>query len=395
MRILHISAQKPDSTGSGVYLRETVRALARKGHDQQVIAGIGPDDAPAFPEGVRFAPVVFETGALPFPVCGMSDEMPYRATRYRDMTPQMVAQFKAAFSAVLERVVGDFDPELIVCHHLYLLTSLVAHRGARCPIVAICHGTDLRQMEKTDLERAWIREGIRELDRVFALHGAQVGQVVASYGIDAERVSVLGTGYDAQLFRSPGPRPARERAELVYVGKIWEKKGVRSLIRALGLLPRERAFRLRLVGGYNDEAEHASIVEQARASGLPLEFCGTRTPGELAVIYGSSDVFVLPSFFEGLPLVLIEALACGCKAVMTDLPGIRPWVEESIEGAPVWWVEPPAMRNADEPDPATLPAFERRLAEAIATAMDAPHVSCDTSGLSWDALAGRLLSAMT
>lgn len=100
-----------------------------------------------------------------------------------------------------------------------------------------------------------------------------------------------------------------------------------------------------------------AIVEQARETDRDIEFLGKRAPEELAGIYGSSDVFVLPSLFEGLPLVLIEALACGCKAVMTDLPGIRPWVEGNID------------------------------------ATHAPQRPCDTSALSWDALVRRLLAA--
>ena len=57
MNILTISAQKPDSTGSGVYLAETVRAFRAAGHDVAVIAGVDADDAPVLAEGVLFHPV--------------------------------------------------------------------------------------------------------------------------------------------------------------------------------------------------------------------------------------------------------------------------------------------------------------------------------------------------
>lgn len=77
MRILCISAQKPDSTGSGVYLAETVRSMIGQGHEVAVIAGIDRDDVPQLPAGAEFFPVRFRMDALPFPVCGMSDVMPY------------------------------------------------------------------------------------------------------------------------------------------------------------------------------------------------------------------------------------------------------------------------------------------------------------------------------
>ena len=61
MRILSITAQKPDSTGSGVYLTEVVRELARQGHEQAVLAGVYREDVVRLPEGVGFFPVLFRS----------------------------------------------------------------------------------------------------------------------------------------------------------------------------------------------------------------------------------------------------------------------------------------------------------------------------------------------
>ena len=159
MKILHVSAQKPEGTGSGVYLTETMHGFDALGARQAVVAGIAPDDAPVFPDGTLFRPVVYESPQLPFPVCGMSDNMPYRATRYRDMTPRMVEQFRSAFDAAIDDVLRQFEPDVVICHHLYLLTSHLAHREWQCPIVGISHNTDLRQFQTIPLEREAIRAG--------------------------------------------------------------------------------------------------------------------------------------------------------------------------------------------------------------------------------------------
>ena len=95
MRILSITAQKPHSTGSGVYLTETVRGFKELGHTQAVIAGVTREDSVKLPEGVGFYPVYYNSPELPFPVCGMSDEMPYESTRYRYMKPDMVDKFRS------------------------------------------------------------------------------------------------------------------------------------------------------------------------------------------------------------------------------------------------------------------------------------------------------------
>ena len=125
MKILSITAQKPTSTGSGVYLTELVRQIGLAGHQQAVVAGIYDTDLISLPEDVRFYPVFFNSRDLPFPIAGMSDEMPYESTRYCDMTPEMTAMFKKAFLDVISRAVQDMEPDLILCHHLYLLTAIV------------------------------------------------------------------------------------------------------------------------------------------------------------------------------------------------------------------------------------------------------------------------------
>lgn len=401
MRILHITAQKPDSTGSGVYLAELVRGFARMGAEQAVVAGIAPGEQPSFPEGVLFRPVVFQTEELPFPVVGMSDVMPYEATRYRDLTPLMVSQFSAAFNRAFDDVLETFRPDMVICHHLYLVCAVMAHRTWDCPIAAISHSTDIRQMRQIPLERDFIREGVACLTHVFALHEAQADEIVEVYDVPRERITVVGTGYNAQVFSVDGRVP-RERdgvLRLAYAGKIWGKKGVCQLLNALGSIERTwigepnvpfDRVELRLAGGYSDEKEYERIVAQARVCPSQVSFEGKLPQGELAELYRSSDVFVLPSFFEGLPLVVVEALACGCRVVVTDLPGIRPWLEAALPDAPVLYVKPPRMVDVDTPYDGDLSAFEYDLASALVQAASLPAPSCDTTSLSWDALCLRI-----
>lgn len=390
-RILLISAQKPDNTGSGVFLKALARSFTAGGHAVAVIAGVAREDDFAFPAGILWHPVRFETDELPYPVVGMSDEMPYKATRYRDLTPGMLESFYAAFDRALDEVLPALAPDVVFSNHLYVLTAHLVRRGLAAPIVGMCHGSEIRQIRKNPLERDAIRAGVRALAGVMALHEAQKSQIVEEYGITGELVHVTGTGYDAGVFNLDGGI-ARKPRSLVFAGKIAAAKGVPSLLRAADALERPEEVRLVLAGGYATQEEYDAIVAQARACRCEVEFAGRLPQARLADAYRGADVFVLPSFYEGLPLVVVEALACGCKVVVTDLPGIRPWLGANAPEAPVWYVAPPAMHDVDEPEPWALPAFERRLADAIRTALDAPAVPCDVSALSWDALAARCLA---
>lgn len=398
MRILNISAQKPDGTGSGTFLSQTVAAQAALGHDAAVICGIDDGDVvDTLPAGVSLYPVRFMTSQLPFHVCGMSDEMPYAATRYRDLLPQMVAQFETAFLEALRRALAEFQPDVVICHHLYLLASIVREEVRDIPVAAVCHATDLRQMAMHDLERDHIVCAMRKMDAVFALHHAQALEISRVYGIDPAKVHVTGTGYNARVFNQEGEPVERVPGRLCFVGKVSFKKGVESLLAALDLIDScdldGVSLELVLVGGHDPaSADFQRIVEKTPRCKWPVRLAGRISTEELVRTYRSSDVFVLPSFYEGLPLVGIEALACGAKVVMCDLPGVREGMESLLPRNPMRWVEPPVMEKVDTPRADSLPAFERRLADAIVDAVKAQRPCCDVRSASWDAVVERMLA---
>lgn len=396
MRILTITAQKPNSTGSGFYLSEMVKTFAGQGHEQAVLAGVYQDDVVEFPEGVEVYPVYFKTEKLPFPIAGMSDEMPYESTVYGQMTEKMVEQFEEAFRCAIREAAESFRPDIVVCHHLYLVTAIAREELSGYKMCGFCHNTDLRQMKKIPLKREYIRNQIPKLDAVFALHGEQKKEILQIYPVMEERVKVAGAGYNSNIFTGRNDKAAREEGRpirLIYAGKIAEKKGVASLIKSLTYLTkRENELEVFLAGGAGNKEEYDWICSLAGGCRYPVHFLGKLPQPELAEQYRKSDIFVLPSFSEGLPLTVIEAMACGCKVVVTDLPGIRPWIEDNVERAPILFVEPPKMRNTDEPLPESLEIFERNLARIIEECADMEYEGQpDLSKLSWGNICNLVL----
>ena len=280
MRILSITAQKPSSTGSGVYLTELVKEFARKGHSQAVVAGVYREDQISLPAEVGFYPVYFQTEALPYPIAGMSDEMPYPSTRYCDMTEEMTEAFGKAFLEKVTEAVEALDPDLILCHHLYLLTALVREYFPDRRIYGFCHNTDIRQMEKTNLKRAYIAGQIRKLDRIFVPQKAQGDKVLEIYQADPEKLCRVGVGYNSQIFESSGEKPKDGVTRIVFAGKIAEKKGVMSLLRSLDHLKEEREdLVLYLAGGAGNVEEYAGDPPAGRREPLPGGIPGKAVPG--------------------------------------------------------------------------------------------------------------------
>jgi len=396
MKILSVTAQKVDSTGSGVFLTELVKGFHKLGHAQAVVCGTVREDTISLPVGVTVFPVCYKTDSLPFPICGMSDEMPYESTRYCDMTEEMTGQFRESFQKALKTAVAEFQPDVILCHHLYYLAALVRQLCPGIPVFGQCHGSDLRQIRKNSWQREWILSQIPKLDGIFALHAQQKETICQTFGLPRNQVQVMGTGYNSDIFYldetvKAGRNSRKQR--LIFAGKLSEKKGLFSLLRALRLLQHPENYELALVGGYGNTIEYAEICRLAEMSPCPVTFLGRLSHPELAREMNTSDAFILPSFYEGLPLVLIEAMACGLKTICTDLPGIRPWLDQTIPMSGTIFVEPPRMFNEDEPYPEDLESFEQRLAQSIESIRSSYTADPElVRQVSWTALCQKLIS---
>ena len=396
MKILHITAQKPHSTGSGVYMTELIHSFSNLGIEQKVVAGVSPEDSVYFPESVQFCPVTYMTEELPFPILGMSDEMPYTSTRYNQLTVEMASAFQQAFLSRVQVMMDQFQPDIIFCHHLYLLTAFLREAFPEVKIYGFCHGTDLRQIKKTPFLREYIVEQIRMLDGFFALHEPQKADICQTFQVAPAKVQVIGSGYNHHIFYTSSSffdKNPTDSRRIIFAGKICRKKGVQSLLRSMNQLALPFPVELSLAGGLGVASELEQIKELALQCDHPVHFLGKLSHEELADALRGSDLFVLPSFFEGLPLVIMEALACGTKVICNNLPGISSWVDERIPNHGILFPSLPPMEKIDEPDPAFLPDYEQSLARTIEEALlSRQKKQADLSQVTWDGLARYILS---
>lgn len=137
-----------------------------------------------------------------------------------------------------------------------------------------------------------------------------------------------------------------EPLRLVYVGRLVRTKGLFELIEALALLKQEgRSFSLAIAGQGPIGAELMLAAERA-AVGDRVQFLGGVFAEEKYRLLLRSDVFVLPTYFEGLPYSLLEAMAAGCVPVTCPVAAIPDVMRDGVQGLLVPPGNAPALAQA-------------------------------------------------
>jgi colanic acid/amylovoran biosynthesis glycosyltransferase len=147
-----------------------------------------------------------------------------------------------------------------------------------------------------------------------------------------EKLVVARLGVDAMLF-SPLPKAIDlDVFEILCVGRLTPAKGQHLLIDAIDrLAQQDRRVRLRLVGSGPDEASLRKCAART-ASPASIVFEGAVNQDRIRSIYATADVFCLPSFAEGLPVVLMEAMAMQIPCVSTSITGIPELIRDGVDG---------------------------------------------------------------
>ncbi|CAG37544.1 glycosyltransferase family 4 protein [Desulfotalea psychrophila] len=323
MRILHILSQYPDFTGSGIYLQEMLRQSRKRGYQNFLIAGSGPqaispDWLGALTAGHSF--VSFEKKQLNFSLPGMSDIMPYPSSQFKALQPEQIRAYQQVFTETIQQAIAAFQPDIIHSHHLWLVSSLIKQLAGEIPVITSCHGSDLRQYQSCPHFQERVVKGCRKIDHILALSEQQQNEICRFYGIEKERITVVGAGVNTQLFKAESRQAQTTPVKLLYAGKLSYAKGVPYLLRALRELV-ELPFHITIVGsGTGEEARHCRDLSEALGAKATLR--GSISQQKLAQEMKAADIFILPSLYEGMPLVVLEALSSNCRVLSTKLPGV-------------------------------------------------------------------------
>ncbi len=283
---------------------------------------------------------------------------------------------------VLRPRVEAFRPDLVLAYWVYPdgYAALRVARQLGVPCVVGALGSDIHV--RSGFNASMTRRTIAGADALLTVSEAMRQTAIADFAARPDRVHTIVNGFNTSVFR-PGDQAAA-RAEfgiapddrlIVYVGRFVEAKGLNELITAFEALARQDGrVRLAFIG---DGVMKERLMERVRSADVAGRILvpGGMPPEQVARWICASDLLTLPSWSEGYPNVVVEALACGRPVVATDVGGTR-----EILGDHNGILIPPR-------DPVRLQAA---LSQALARDWDHPAIAAAMQR-SWDDVAQETL----
>lgn len=362
MKILNVLAQLPMRTGSGVYFSNLVDELTQLGHDNLLVYGI-QDPYHVELSGIHY-PIQFNTSKLPFPIAGMSDVMPYENTIYSQMSPEMIDNVLATFKEKLLHIKEQEKIDLVITHHLFFLSSMVREIFDDVPVVAFCHGTDLRQLERFPhfLERC---QSIHKMDRIFVVSPKEIPKIHELFSYDKKDICLVGGGFDHKLFNRHHTKPIDNILRVCYAGKLSHSKGVYELASTFPKVKEEfDAVEYHLIGSTSPKEKKK--LEELAGNLEGFKVYDAKDQQTMAHHLKQCDVFVLPSYYEALGLIAIEAMATGLFAVTSEIEGLQAELGDVVnQSGAILYTALPTIYDLDKPVAAEIPAYVDRLATNI------------------------------
>jgi glycogen synthase len=311
---------------------ELTRALDRRGVVQTVLT-TRPPTAPRFQRLGDHARVI----RLGLPI-----------RRFRQLYGPQAAIIAPILAARADVVHVHLGEDLAV-----LPTGAAAAKLHRLPLVLTVHTSLHHTLAVSDLRSAVLKTLGGQIER-WGEHSAEavlvitprLSKLLISDGAAENRIHVIPPGVNPSLFEGPfeDPFSGVGRPRVLFVGRLAPQKGVDTLVAAAGLL-KDPCAQVLLVG---DGPERKALERETERLGVGdrLHFVGFVTHDRLPAAMAHADVLVLPSLYEELGTVLLEAMQAGLPIVASKTGGIPDVIEDGVNGMLVPPGDPGALARA-------------------------------------------------
>jgi len=233
--------------------------------------------------------------------------------------------------------IAKLKPEIIHAEsHLFLITVQAVRKAKKLgiPSVVTVRGVMAKRSFIINLAQycylctlgLWL---FNNVDRIICLTKSDAQEIIR-FGCPSDKVRVIPNAVDANCFR---PRKERQENLVAWVGRFVPEKGVKYLIRAAKLVAKEfRDVKFMLIGYGQLRARAIKLAYDYDLLNDVVHFAGPFNRSQVANVLGKASIFVFPSLKEGLPLALLEAMACGTPVVASNIPGIDEVIENNVNG---------------------------------------------------------------
>lgn len=227
------------------------------------------------------------------------------------------------------------DADIIHCQWaLSGIAGVIAKKIRNKPLIVSLRGEDLKALNNP-LMRPLFKWVIRNADYITANNEFHIKQIKHL----AKKVRVIRNGIDASIFKIRNKKQIREKLQLpekktliLFVGWLVKRKGIHHLLDAIpSVIKEQRNVRFLVIG----EGElHDQLLHQAKENKIEsyVSFLGKKPLEEVAEYMSAADLLVLPSLYEGMPNVVMEAFASGLPVIATDVCGTAELVKNKVNG---------------------------------------------------------------
>jgi len=232
--------------------------------------------------------------------------------------------------------VRKIAPDVIICKgggYLFFdfLTVIFLSKLIDVPVVGEWMGSDL--LLKSYSMRTWVKKLLLSGFSINFVQSEQMFKEAMKLNPESNIEILPDKGVDTEFFKPQYENiDQSETVRILYLGRLHEVKGLEYLIKAFSSVKDKHPNSILTIVGEGEEKER--LMKMIRSSRLEdsVEFIGRVEYKETREYYQNSDIFVLPSLSEGLPNVLMEAMACGLPSVVTHVGGNKELIKDSKGG---------------------------------------------------------------
>jgi glycosyltransferase involved in cell wall biosynthesis len=247
----------------------------------------------------------------------------------------------------LSRLIRRFRPDILQCALVHAnVVGRIVGAARRVPhIVAAIHTIEKGTLWHLTLETLTCRLS----DRTVCVSDAVARHIHQTCNTPQARLQVIPNGIDYDHFADAAPIDPAElglnprRRTLIYVGRLDRVKGVEILLAAMADLVEQFDLQLIVAGDGPEKPRLKSLADQKALLGR-VHFLGFHR--DVAGLLKASDMLILPSFWEGLPLSVMESMAAGTPVVASRIDGVSPLIQDHKTGLLFTSGDSQSLKNA-------------------------------------------------